>query len=758
MVLDRFRLILNRFYFVVYVGKLMYNLSSGDDMIKLDKVSKIYYNNGVIGTGFTKVSTEFNMGEFVAILGESGSGKSTLLNVISGLDSYEEGEMYINGEETSHYAEEDFEEYRRKYVANIFQAFNLVNSYSVRQNVELVLLINGNSSKESKKRVDDILKKVGLWELRNKKVSKLSGGQKQRVAIARALAKETPIIVADEPTGNLDQASAKAIFELLNEISKDKLVIVVTHNFEQVKDYATRILRMHDGKLIEDKRVKRTESFKAHESSYKKMSMSSKILLSLRNAFNVMPKFLITLVVFIIVTITLLGNYSSFKSDEYSQFVDTIFKVFNDRTPERIIVNKKDKSVISNDDLEKVKKIKGVANYTVNDYVNDAIIDLEFKDDYFVTGAVSLIDNFKGKVDEGRLPSKENEIVVVTNRDHFDVSAFYIDGWFDKFGKLTVTDMANYYSDDIKVVGISYSDEVDDHTFYVSNKIMDHVLLSYEFGRHDVNIKIGDTSLSGQGPYVIGTSNNISVGEIYANSELLEGEYKLGDSVNIEATSMYHTVSGDYKLTKTYKSDTAKSILGSDSYYEIMMNPKDLIRLLDTQVYQMSVYASNVDLVDNLIKDLNSLGFNAYAVKDSGYVSNELLAIFRFINYFMIAFVVFILFGISYYIIYLVLKSRVTYFAVVRMLGGNVKLNKQLVNIELFIDATLGFIVTLGLIALTNANVIHIEALKNAISFLKVYHFVIVYVILILMSQMIARKYARKIFKESMISTYNMEV
>lgn len=129
-------------------------------MIKLDKVSKIYYNNGVIGTGFTKVSTEFNMGEFVAILGESGSGKSTLLNVISGLDSYEEGEMYINGEETSHYAEEDFEEYRRKYVANIFQAFNLVNSYSVRQNVELVLLINGKNQKESKIRVDDILKKL----------------------------------------------------------------------------------------------------------------------------------------------------------------------------------------------------------------------------------------------------------------------------------------------------------------------------------------------------------------------------------------------------------------------------------------------------------------------------------------------------------------------------------------------------------------------------------------------------------------------
>ena len=112
-------------------------------MLRLKNVSKFYYNKGVIASGFTKVNLEFKIGEFVAITGESGSGKSTLLNVISGLDSYEEGEMYINGEETSHYSEKDFEDYRRKYIGNIFQSFNLVNSYTVYQNIELVLLLNG---------------------------------------------------------------------------------------------------------------------------------------------------------------------------------------------------------------------------------------------------------------------------------------------------------------------------------------------------------------------------------------------------------------------------------------------------------------------------------------------------------------------------------------------------------------------------------------------------------------------------------------
>ena len=167
------------------------------------------------------------------ITGESGSGKSTLLNVISGLDSYEEGEMYIDGRETSHYLASDFEEYRKKYIGNIFQDFNLVNSYTVYQNIELILLINGYSRDEIRQRVPDIISKVGLGEYAKTKVSKLSGGQRQRVAIARALAKDTDIIVADEPTGNLDSVSAEGIVQILRDIAHDKLVIVVTHNFEQ---------------------------------------------------------------------------------------------------------------------------------------------------------------------------------------------------------------------------------------------------------------------------------------------------------------------------------------------------------------------------------------------------------------------------------------------------------------------------------------------------------------------------------------------
>ena len=147
-------------------------------VIQLKNVSKYYYSKGMIASGISKVNLTLDKGEFVVITGESGSGKSTLLNVISGLDSYEDGEMYINGEETSHYLVADFEDYRKKYIGNIFQNFNLVNSYTVYQNVELILLINGYKKAEVKRRISDILKRVGMSEFAGTKVSKLSGGQK----------------------------------------------------------------------------------------------------------------------------------------------------------------------------------------------------------------------------------------------------------------------------------------------------------------------------------------------------------------------------------------------------------------------------------------------------------------------------------------------------------------------------------------------------------------------------------------------------
>ena len=327
-------------------------------MLRLKNVSKYYYSKGVIATGFSRVNVDFELGEFVAIVGESGSGKSTLLNVISGLDSYEEGEMYINGEETSHYRDIDFEEYRKKYVSNIFQDFNLVNSYTVYQNIELVLLINGYKRKEIKNKVLDLIKEVGLTRYKRTKVSKLSGGQKQRVAIARALARETPIIVADEPTGNLDSKAAKSVINLLKEISKDKLVIIVTHNFSEVEDVATRVVKMHDGKIVSDKKVEETKKVDTVVlSENRKIGIFNMIRLGVRNTFNIFPKFLLIFIVFMFVATSLLSVYASLKKSEYEESKIGYNYFFNNTMDTRIVINKEDRSSISNDDFSNIEKI-----------------------------------------------------------------------------------------------------------------------------------------------------------------------------------------------------------------------------------------------------------------------------------------------------------------------------------------------------------------------------------------------------------------
>ena len=223
-------------------------------LLRLENIGKIYDSNDILTVGIRGIDLAFDYNEFVTIEGESGSGKSTLLNVIGANDTYEEGELYFNGEPTSHYSESDWEKYREKNIATIFQDFNIIENLTVLENVELALL-RLDDVKERKKRAKELIARVGLTEQMNRRGSKLSGGEKQRTVIARALAKDAPVILADEPTGNLDVKASKEVAALLKEVSKDKLVIVVTHNPEFFKQYATRRVRIYDGSVSEDKQI-----------------------------------------------------------------------------------------------------------------------------------------------------------------------------------------------------------------------------------------------------------------------------------------------------------------------------------------------------------------------------------------------------------------------------------------------------------------------------------------------------------------------
>ena len=221
-------------------------------LLKLENIGKIYDSNDILTVGIRGINLELDYNEFVTIEGESGSGKSTLLNVIGANDTYEEGELYFIGEPTSHYSESDWEKYRERNIAMIFQDFNIIENLTVLENVELALL-RMEDLKERRRIAKELIDRVGLTKQMNQRGSKLSGGEKQRTVIARALAKDSPVILADEPTGNLDVKASKEVAALLKEVSKDKLVIVVTHNPEFFKQYATRRVRVYDGKISEDR-------------------------------------------------------------------------------------------------------------------------------------------------------------------------------------------------------------------------------------------------------------------------------------------------------------------------------------------------------------------------------------------------------------------------------------------------------------------------------------------------------------------------
>ena len=217
-------------------------------MLQIREVCKEYRTGDLVQRALDHVSLNLRDNEFVAILGPSGSGKTTLLNVIGGLDRYDSGDLIINGVSTKKYKDRDWDSYRNHTIGFVFQSYNLIPHQTILANVELALTISGMGKAERTRKAVQALEQVGLGEQVHKKPNQLSGGQMQRVAIARALVNDPDILLADEPTGALDSDTSIQVMDLLREVAKDRLVVMVTHNPELAEAYATRIVRLRDGK------------------------------------------------------------------------------------------------------------------------------------------------------------------------------------------------------------------------------------------------------------------------------------------------------------------------------------------------------------------------------------------------------------------------------------------------------------------------------------------------------------------------------
>ena len=773
-------------------------------MIRLKNVSKYYYNKGIIASGISRINLDLDVGEFIVITGESGSGKSTLLNVISGLDTYEEGEMYIEGKETSHYSAADFEEYRQKYISCIFQNFNLVSSYTVYQNVALAMQIDGRSNEEIKEKVPEIIEKVGLTEFTRRKVSRLSGGQKQRVAIARALAKDTRILVADEPTGNLDSDSAQGIVELLTEIASDKLVIVVTHNYEQFKNHATRVIKMHDGRIAEDTgaangstltpkdvtlyasydddRIReirrevgeatghRAGSRAAREErdgKKREISYGTQLRLGVRNTFNLPAKFLLLLLVFIFVVGAVSSQYVTVRKQRDTVSEEGWNNYFANYDPKRVVIEKSDRSPFTKADYEALENAPHVEKLVREDMMFDSQVYIE-NEFFSFYGYMQSASNLDKEVTLGGMPTGDNDVVL----EGYDDEWTFGEDPKSLIGKSFEVVLDNGDTKDIRVAGIVLLEMDDDDEYgygessqiYFSDKMMGELRKSMYASNGSTTMLINgteETLYPGEGGLV--TNENVPEGYILLPTSydgMFKKGYAAGNEIRLTAKTLYYEQRLDLMIMGTYgeKTFTKKTGLKELSEHdgEIYINPTDYRRLYEKGSFQASVFVDDTRNMEGMKDMLERGGYHVLVLRDHIYnfLNEDLLSVIQLPVAVILCIAVFF---IAYFVIRLILKSRGVYFATVRMLGMGKKPARRIMRIELMIDCAIAFAIFMIFVFLSREGVIMIPQLADHIMYLTPVDFVILAVILLVMAVLISGRFMRTIFKSSAMGTYREE-
>ena len=753
-------------------------------MIKLKNVSKYYYSKGMISSGISRVNLDFNIGEFVIITGESGSGKTTLLNVVSGLDSYEEGEMYINGVETSHYIESDFEEYRKKYIGNIFQDFNLVNSYTVYQNIELILMIKGCGREEIKKRVPEILERVGLTSHAKSKVSKLSGGQKQRVAIARALAKDTDIIVADEPTGNLDSVSAEGIVKLLSQIARDKLVIVVTHNYEQFEQYATRKIKMHDGKVAEDKamgiqraavesditeqpdaKTNKTKQGKKSAASKKGITGGGRIRLGVRNTFNILPKFILMLIVFMFVVFGISSLYTTLQHQQAEEDKLGYNDYFYNYSEDRIVLKKVDESSFKEDDYVAMKNVENVKSVVLNDIMLDTSMYIEDGDFSFEVFP-RVIGDFNGKLAAGRMPKSRNEAILTSYKEEF----YFDDETINSIINRKYTIMVGEDKEiPVTIVGCAYKPETagyDAMMYTGSLYVMDELLgtmreETYNYNS-DITVNMNDKEqqyMPGDSYYRIVPNSKVKKGEalVFEEMDNFYGESGAkGKVLKITAETIYYKDSIELQIVDTYNEETFKTKTGISDYElhngAVYVNQKDYDELFLKGNYQATVYVKDVRAMDDTLAALKTMGYVTLPLKETLVNFSE--GISNIILVPMAVVIALAIFFIAYFVIRLILKSRSTYFTILRMLGMAKKHIRRILDTEMTLVVNIAYAVFIGCILLIKYGIIRVAYMAELVQYLSIPDYVILYVLIFVMAYLISGKFARYLFKKTAMNVF----
>lgn len=726
-------------------------------MLEIKKISKSYVTGNFKQKALDEFSLKFRKEEFVSILGPSGSGKTTLLNVIGGLDHYDSGDLIINNKSTKNFTDKDWDAYRNNCIGFIFQSYNLISHISILENIEMGMTLSGVSSKIKRKKALEALDRVGLKDHANKRPNQLSGGQMQRVAIARALATDPDIILADEPTGALDSKTSMQIMDLIKEISKDKLVIMVTHNRQLAEQYSTRVVELKDGRLLKDSNpvTKEEETSKKLKIKKTAMNFATALKLSFNNiktkkGRTALTSFASSIGIIGIALILSLSNGFQIEIDNFERTTlseapiiissqamsmdeESISSIqenasSKDKYPKEenvyvlkdIMATMTHTNVITQDYLDYIKKInkEDVAGISYQKSTGLNIINYSEEKGYNLISNTSMIMTnwtlFPSKLDEKAKGIIENNYDILAGEINDDIP-----------GLILIVDSRNQiYNSTLEQLGlsgdkVSFNDILNKELKVVINddyytKVGEYFIPSTDYEKlynsnNSITIKIQAIIRGKEDKEVIASGSGIA----YTNAlvETLIDKNKDSEIVKIQETKDYNVLTNQ-KFDENNKSNNKAATLGYLGAESIPV--------------AISIYPNNFDSKDNIVKFLDN--YNEGKDEDlqikyidmAGMISSLSGNIMDAITIVLVAFssislvVSSIMIGI---ITYISVLERTKEIGILRALGARKKDIKRVFNAETFIigifSGTLGIAIARLLIIPVNIIIENMSDLPN---------------------------------------------
>ena len=749
-------------------------------MLKLENITKIYEGKNFKQIALNDVTLAFRNNEFVSILGPSGSGKTTLLNIIGGLDKYTYGNLIIDGVSTRKYKERDWNNYRSNKVGFIFQSYNLINHQTVLSNVLLSLNIAGKPKKESIKLAKKVLKDVGLENYIKKKPKELSGGQMQRVAIARALVTNPDIILCDEPTGALDSQTSIQIMELLKEISKEKLVIMVTHNVTLANKYSDRVIALNDGVITYDTSPYKVENYSLKKIKTKRKTMNKFTSLSL-SFNNLLTKKSRTLLTSFAGSIGIIGialvlslskgtqkYINKIEKNTFSKYPISIMESYIDyqnmfdkekescKNSSICSINDLSNNVVNDNKINSMSKFSNILkqNYeNINNYTLDINynynIDLNiYKDNKMIENSSlyfkEFLNNNSPLLKEytliyGKLPEKYNEIVIVT----------------DENGKLPLSLMKTLFiNEDIdlsKTINISYEKIIDSKFKLVSETsyyIYENDTWQYIKNNRDKINDILDKSINLKITGILKLNKDAVISE----SGFIGYSKKLINYLNDEVNSS--NIKKSILKNKDINPLT-NNLYDENMTYEMLL---DSISINDKNPIKIDIYPKDYkskEKIEGIIKKYNEENSNdkVYYTDYLKVFLNSITSLIKMITYVLTAFI-----GVSL-IVSSIMISIITYISVLertkeigilRSLGASKKDIKNIFKAETIIIGTISGVIGVGVTLLLNKvidKVIYNIMGISHITYLPwnyIFYLILISIVLCLISGLVPAKIASK--------------